>query len=153
MSYNTTTGVFRMDKKAIAERLRALASDDNKRSKAARLRDVIDDVEFALAAGVNRSSVLEELAAQGLEMTIATFDTTMKRIRQKRNKTSIASFKSVSQPQGQSTKSREVQPVVEAETESVSSVVGSHNPADLDSIIGSKPDLAALAKLAKRTKK
>ena len=62
-----------MDKKAIAERLRALASDDNKRSKAARLRDVIDDVEFALAAGVTRSSVLEELAAHGFEMTLATF--------------------------------------------------------------------------------
>jgi len=27
---------------------------------------------------------------------------------------------------------------------------GSHNPADLDKIIGSKPDLASLAKLAKR---
>ena len=140
-----------MDKKAIAERLRALASDDNKRSKAARLRDVIDDVEFALAAGVTRSSVLEELAAHGLEMTLATFDTTLKRIRQKRNKTSITSVKSISQSQGQPTKPHEVPPVVE--TESVSSLVGSHNPADLDEIIGSKPDLAALAKLAKRTKK
>jgi len=142
-----------MDKKAIAERLRALASDDNKRSKAARLRDVIDDVEFALAAGVNRSSVLEELATYGLEMTLATFDTTMKRIRQKRNKTSIASVKSVSQPQGQPTKPREAPPVEETETDSESTVVGSHNPADLDKIIGSKPDLEALAKLAKRTKK
>ena len=138
-----------MDKKAIAERLRALASDDSKRSKAARLRDVIDDVEFALAAGVTRSSVLEELAAHGLEMTLATFDTTLKRIRQKRNKTSITSLK----PQGQPTKPREAPPVEETETESVSSVVGSHNPADLDKIIGSKPDLEALAKLAKRTKK
>jgi hypothetical protein len=54
---------------------------------------VIDDVEFALAAGVTRSSVLEELAAHGLEMTLATFDTTLKRIRQKRNKTSITSLK------------------------------------------------------------
>ena len=143
-----------MDKKAIAERLRALASDDNKRSKAARLRDVIDDVEFALAAGVTRSSVLEELAAHGLEMTLATFDTTLKRIRQKRNKTSIPSLKSVSQPQeGQPTKPYEAPPVEETETESVSSVVGSHNPADLDKIIGTKPDLEALAKLAKRTKK
>jgi hypothetical protein len=44
----------------------------------------------------------------------------------------------------------EATPVVETETESVSSVVGSHNPADLDEIIGSKPDLEALAKLAKR---
>ncbi len=144
-----------MDKKAIAERLRTLASDDNKRSKAARLRDVIDDVEVALAAGVTRSSVLEELAAHGLEMTLATFDTTLKRIRQKRYKTSITSVKFVSQHQVQPTKPHEAPPVVkvEAEIESINSVVGSHNPADLDEIIGSNPDLEALAKLAKRTKK
>ena len=75
-----------MDRKAIAERLRALASDDKKRSKAARLRDVIDDVEAALAAGVPRASVVEELTKHGLEMTLATFETTLKRIRQKRGK-------------------------------------------------------------------
>ena len=142
-----------MDKKAIAERLRALASDDNKRSKAARLRDVIDDVEFALAAGVTRSSVLEELAAHGLEMTLTTFDTTLKRIRQKRNKTSITSDKSVSQSQNQPTKPPEAPPIVETETESESPMLSSHNPADLDKIIGSKPDLEALAKLANRIKK
>ena len=142
-----------MDKKAIAERLRALASDDNKRSKAARLRDVIDDVEFALAAGVTRSSVLEELAAHGLEMTLTTFDTTLKRIRQKRNKTSITSDKSVSQSQNQPKKPPEAPPIVETETESESPMLSSHNPADLDKIIGSKPDLEALAKLAKRIKK
>ena len=50
---STTARPF-MDKKAVSERLRALASDDQKRSKAARLRDVIDDVETALAAGVSR---------------------------------------------------------------------------------------------------
>ena len=76
----------KMDRKAIAERLRALASDDKKRSKAARLRDVIDDVEAALAAGVPRASVVEELTKHGLEMTLATFETTLKRIRQKRGK-------------------------------------------------------------------
>ena len=97
--------------------------------------------------------MLEELAAHGLEMTLATFDTTLKRIRQKRNKTSITSVKSVNQPQAKPTKPREAPPVVEAETESINSVVGSHNPADLDEIIGSNPDLEALAKLAKRTKK
>jgi hypothetical protein len=32
-------------------------------------------------------------------------------------------------------------------------MLSSHNPADLDKIIGSKPDLEALAKLAKRIKK
>ncbi|WP_088569759.1 hypothetical protein [Xylella fastidiosa] len=80
-----------MDRKAIAERLRALASDDKNRSKTARLRDVIDDVEAALSAGVPRSSVLNELEAQGLQMSIATFETTLRRIRQKRRKLQISS--------------------------------------------------------------
>ena len=139
-----------MDRKAIAERLRALACDDKKRSKAARLRDVIDDVEVALAAGVSRSLVVKELAAHGLEMTLATFETTLKRIRQKHAKPSI---KSDNQAQGQPTKSGETPPVVNAESEAESFVIGSLNPADLDKIIGSKPNLAALAKLAKRKPK
>ncbi|MBJ7262242.1 MAG: hypothetical protein JHC61_00185 [Burkholderiaceae bacterium] len=73
-----------MDKKAITERLRALSSDSNKRSKTARLRDIIDEVEAALSAGVPQSLVVDELAAHGLEMTLATFGTTLKRIRKKR---------------------------------------------------------------------
>ena len=142
-----------MDRKAIAERLRALATDDKKRSKAARLRDVIDDVEIALASGVPRSLVVKELAAHGLEMTLATFETTLKRIRQKHAKPSITPVKPDSQAQGQPTKSGETPPVVNAESEAESFVIGSHNPADLDKIIGSKPNLAALAKLAKRKPK
>lgn len=141
-----------MDRKAIAERLRALASDDKKRSKAARLRDVIDDVEAALAAGVPRAAVVEELAKHGLEMTLVTFETTLKRIRQKRGKPSITAAKSANPP-GQPSQPREALPVVETEPEAESDGDGSHNPADLDKIIASKPDLAALAKLAKRKKK
>lgn len=142
-----------MDRKVIAERLRALASDDMKRSKAARLRDVFDDVEAALAAGVPRSLVIEELAAQGLEMSLVTFETTLKRIRQKRNKSSITSAKSAGQPQGQPTKPHETPLIAGSETEPESTVDGSHNPADLDKIIGSKPDLGALAKFAKKDRK
>ena len=142
-----------MDRKAISERLRALASDDKNRSKAARLRDVIDDVEAALSAGVPRSSVVDELAVHGLEMTLATFDTTLKRIRQKRGNRSVTPVKSVSPPQGQPTKPREATLIMEAETKPESPTISSHNPADLDKIIGSKPDLSALAKLAKRNSK
>ena len=71
-----------MDIKATAERLRALASGDTKRSKAAQLRDVINDVEVALAAGVSRSAVIEELAKQGLTMTLVSFATPLTRLRQ-----------------------------------------------------------------------
>jgi len=142
-----------MDRNAIAERLRALASDDKKRSKAAQLRDVIGDVEAALAAGVSRSLVVKELAAHGLEMTPATFETTLKRIRQKQGKPSITASKSVSPPPGEPTTPSQAPSVAPANIEAASAKGGSHDPAELDKIIGSKPDLEALAKLAKRKAK
>ena len=70
-----------MDKKAASQKLRELASDDEHRSKAARFRDVYDDVEAALSAGVSRERVRTELGRLGLQMTPATFYTTLSRIR------------------------------------------------------------------------
>ncbi|MEY3201973.1 MAG: hypothetical protein RIR70_1523 [Pseudomonadota bacterium] len=131
-----------MDKRAIAETLRALASGDTGRSKIARLRDVIDDVESALAAGVTRTAVLKVLAEQGLDMSLATFGTALKRIRQQRRGTAPAAV-----PPGLSARHGEARKTTEAYT-----APGSHHPAVLDEIIGSKPDLEALAKLAKRKK-
>ena len=144
-----------MDRNAFAERLRALASDDKKRSKAAQLRDVIGDVEAALAAGVSRSLVVRELAAHGLEMTPATFETTLKRIRQKQGKPSITASKSVSPPPdlGEPTTPAQAPAVAPADLVAAGSTGASHDPADLDRIIGSKPDLAALVKLAKLAKR
>jgi hypothetical protein len=134
-----------MTKKTISERLRALASDDKKRTKAARLRDVIDDVEAALAAGVSRAAVVDELKANNLELTMRTFETMLRRIRAKRGK-------SVHQPPGPTA----AVPVIAAgpapspSPAPDSAEPGSHNPAALDQIIGSKPDLNALAKLGRR---
>lgn len=139
-----------MDRKAVSERLRALASDDKKRSKAARLRDVMDDVEAALAAGVTRADVLEALKAHGLEMSLATFETTLKRNRAKAKRSPARP--SISNPPSQAPASKEVAPVVSQPPEPAGSGTPSHNPADLDKIIGSKPDLNALAKHAKRRK-
>lgn len=141
-----------MDRKAISESLRALTSDDMNRSKAARLRDVIDDVEATLAAGVPRSLVVKELAAHGLDMTLATFETTLKRIRKKRGQPSTTPIKSVSQSPGSQAKTRETTAVVNAETEPNSPITGSHDPADLDKIFRSKVDMDALAKYAKGMK-
>ena len=80
-----------MDRKIASERLRALATNDEKRSTASRLLDVIDDIEAALAAGVSRSAVIEELATLGLEMKPETFYSALKRIRKKRGKPSASS--------------------------------------------------------------
>lgn len=134
-----------MDRKTISERLRALACDDLNRSKAARLRDVIDDVESALAAGVPRALVVQELARHGLQMSLATFETSLKRIRCKRANPATPSLRP---PKPDTTA-----PAAQPEPQTDSAAAGSHNPQDLDKIIASKPDLAALAKLAKRTKK
>ena len=73
-----------MDNASVSKRLRALATSSANRSTMAQLRDVIDDVEVALAAGVKRIVILEELSNCGLIMSLATFNTYLKRLRKKR---------------------------------------------------------------------
>jgi hypothetical protein len=127
-----------MDKTLATKRLRALALDDACRPMAARLRDVIDDVEAALAAGVTRVRVLEELRGLGLDMSLATFETTLRRIRAKDGTRRKAS----SSPPSPS--------LPRAASSTPLALHASHRPSQLDQIIGSTPDLAALAKLGKR---
>ena len=134
-----------MDKILVAERLSALASNDQCRPMAARLRDVVDHVEAALAAGVPRARVLAELKALGLNMSLATFETTLRRIRA-RSRRAAHTASSPNSPARSSASMAEPTP------ESVLSSNGTHRPADLDQIMGSSPDLAALAKFAKRRK-
>jgi hypothetical protein len=66
--------------------LRALARGDSARSETARLRDVIDDVEAALSAGVSRAKVLEELHGHGFTMNLKSFESALYRIRKSRKK-------------------------------------------------------------------
>ncbi len=136
-----------MDTKAITEGLRALASNDKKRSKAARLRDVFDEVEAALAAGVTRAAVHEELKAH-LDMSFPTFIGTLQRIRAKRGKPSETRKTAAAKPVVKQEAARTVEP----EPEAPATVEVSHSPADINKIMGSNPDLQALAKLGKRKK-
>ncbi len=76
-----------MDIKTISAQLRALATSNVNRSNTARLRDVIDDVEFALSAGVSRSLIIEQLAKNGLVFTLPNFENSLYRIRKKRIET------------------------------------------------------------------
>lgn len=73
-----------MTKTSVADVLRELAKGDESRSETARLRDVIDEVEAALAAGVSRSAVLEALHGQGFTMTLKSFESALYRIRKQR---------------------------------------------------------------------
>ncbi len=73
-----------MTKNSVADVLRALATGDKSRSETARLRDIVDEVEAALAAGVSRAAVLQALNDQGFTMTLKSFESALYRIRKKR---------------------------------------------------------------------
>lgn len=74
-----------MDVQAAAAGLLALATESDSRSKVAQLRSVITEVEAALAAGVKRQAIIAELEKHGLVMTLASFDSAMRRIRESRS--------------------------------------------------------------------
>lgn len=69
---------------AIKEELRALALDSASRSKISLLRDVLDDVETALAAGVTQQAVCRLLANKGLRISQRSFATMLSRLRKRR---------------------------------------------------------------------
>lgn len=68
----------------LSQALEQLATSDSGRSETARLRDVFDQVEHALDAGVSRQAILEALHAKGFTMTLRGFETALYRIRRRR---------------------------------------------------------------------
>ena len=149
-----------MTNKSVSERLRVLATDDKNRSKAARLRDVLDDVEAALAAGVKQAAVVEVLKEAGLEMTLGTFKNTLQRLRAKRvgqPATPIPQARPKPEPAPGANRRTDApallqEPLAEPAIEEQSQAP-SHNPKDIDAIMGSTPDLDALAKFGRRKNK
>jgi len=75
-----------MQKNSVIDALRALATGEKARSETARLRDVFNDVEAALSAGVSRAAILETLHSQGFTMTLKSFESAIYRIRQREKK-------------------------------------------------------------------
>lgn len=73
-----------MTKDEVVARLRALATDDKRRSETARLREIFDEVEATLNAGTTQADVLDELHASGFTMTMASFKSALQRIRKER---------------------------------------------------------------------
>ena len=132
-----------MTEKTLSEKLRLLANNDLARSKSARLRDVYDDVELALAAGVLKEKILQQLAEDGLIFTLSTFSNTLQRIRAKQKGTTNKP-KSIQKPIGEKSNFEPVS------TESEPEVFDSNDPRSLTKIFQDKPDLKALAKLAKQ---
>lgn len=139
-----------MTEKTLSEKLRSLANDDLTRSKSARLRDVFDDVELALSAGVSKEKILNQLAEDGLNFSMTTFNTTLQRLRAKRK--NEAPSKPVSTTKTTSKTIGEKPIITPEEPQAEEVILGSHKPEDLNAIIGSTPDLDALAKLGKSNK-
>lgn len=73
-----------MQKNSVAAALRSLATGDKARSETARLKDVIDEIEAALSAGVSRAAIVDALHEQGFTMTLKSFESALYRIRKKR---------------------------------------------------------------------
>ena len=75
-----------MTKNSVADALRELAKTDKNRSGAARLFELIDEVEATLKAGVRRETVLKTLNDNDFKMTLKSFESALYRIRKKRGK-------------------------------------------------------------------
>ena len=136
-----------MNDKKIADELRSISSSSEKRSPAARFRDLFDDIEFSLKAGVPRTLVLEVLSKNGLPMTLSAFESATRRIRNKRKNLLVKIEK---KPITDKTIDKDRDQGTDEETESP--IIKSYNPRDLDAIFRNKPDLVALAKQAKQAK-
>jgi hypothetical protein len=139
-----------MLKNSVADALRALAVGEASRSETARLRDVMDDIEAALKAGVSRAAVLDTLQGRGFSMTMKSFESALYRIRKQRLGAGTGSGSgSGGRLDKSSARSAPGASSVEPEDE-VERFVPSHDPRDLDRIFSSTPDLVALAKLGKQ---
>jgi hypothetical protein len=113
-----------------------------------------DSIQKLLGLGYEQGQVLEFLKENGVVVarsTLSAFLDRQARTREKEQRpatTKQAPPRVASSHRQQATLEREVPELPDDEPPS-----GSHNPADLDKIINQKPDLAALAKLAKRKPK
>jgi len=147
-----------MSKETIIAQLKALASDDTKRSKAARLREIIDEVEVTLATGITRAAVVKMLAENGLEMSLATFNSELQKIRNKRGKNSVSQVIQNNQSITQSAQSANNQSVAnsvgkESENDSDTAGYGSNDPRTIDAIMRSTPDLEYYEKIARNNRR
>ena len=81
-----------MDRSPAEKALLALAKEDAGRTKTARLREMLDTIEATKRAGVSNARIVETLNAQGFDLTLKTFETTLYRIRKKQTKQTPAAL-------------------------------------------------------------
>lgn len=131
-----------MTKITLGEQIQKLIKDESNRSKAARFREVYKDIEAALSAGIPIETVHKTLVKNGLNLTLESFRTTLYRTR-KAQKAKPKIENQTVKPEHKTTGNDEP-----AEAENNTST----NPADIDRIMNSTPNLDELAKLARKGK-
>jgi hypothetical protein len=139
---------------AIAEGLQRLTTNSSKRSKAARLRDVLPDIEAAKAAGVKQSEIVKVLAASGLELSEKSLGVMLSRIKNKNNSIARSSIYSSSVRSSNLPNSDIIDmPIQESMDPRVDQLKDkSHDPAALKEVMRSKPSLDYYAKLHRDSK-
>jgi hypothetical protein len=136
---------------ALRQKLDALALDDDKRTKTARLWDVYAEIEKALSAGVSQKSVIEVLKAHGLSYTPGTFRTTLQRLRNRARK---GQAKTKQKPSTQTTTAYQQhrESIVEPPEPETNQQNGLTDPREIDRISRTTPDLDKLAAIGRRKK-
>lgn len=144
-----------------SDQLKALSTSSSKRSKTARLKDLMPDIDHAMQSGVPRSEILQILSESGLEMTMSYFDVARRRIKKI---PSASSLELDSTPLGGSSNADNSSFIERQHVTSLDSPIIS-NPDTIKPLIPSNPpaqsarrfrdqfvDLDALSKLAPKKK-
>ena len=146
-----------MQENSIVDALRALATSAEVRPETARLRDIFNDVEAALAVGVSRAEVHKTLQKYGFKMTLRGFETALYRIRKQRKQkggqilnqptreNATAATQLDSLPEAENDHNKE-----EEEQDNIQTIF---NPSDLRAVLNEKIDLGALSKLGKEARR
>jgi hypothetical protein len=142
-----------MQENSIVDALRALATSAEIRSETARLRDIFNEVEAALTAGVSRAEVHKTLQKYGFKMTSRGFETALYRIRKQRKQKSGQNLNTptrnnriaASQPDSLA-EAENAQNQGEEEQDNIQTIF---SPSDLRNLLTEKIDLAALEKISK----
>jgi hypothetical protein len=74
------------DTKKAVDALQALAAGNEHRTKVARLRDLLPQIEAAQAAGVTHEKILETLNQQGLDLKMKAYSVMLWRLRKRQGK-------------------------------------------------------------------
>lgn len=112
--------------------------------KKSRLAPFLNDIEKLRTAGCTLEQVQDFLQRNGITISVSGLSAYLRRQVQP-NDAAPASTVRTTGP-----RPAKAPPVVEPEEGTATAASGSHNPADIDAIIGSQPDLDALAKFAKK---